>query len=241
MDLREANNTKMLLEERQHWWIVTRFYFIERALKNLSGTKLKLVEFGCGTGQNLWWLRTQSLSKNRILTLTGVDPNLFGETRQDWQTSNDKLVKEINSKDSFDGLLAMDVLEHIDDDLAALNSWVASLTTNGWVFLAVPAFNFLWSGHDEFLGHKRRYTRSQLDQLAQQAGLIKIESFYAFSFVFPLVWIIRRLIRGKQTASDLRPPLKPVNCILKFFGQLEAKLGGFPFFGTSVMGVYRKL
>ena len=72
---------------------------------------------------------------------------------------------------SYDVLLAMDVLEHIENDTDALAAWLPHVKSGGYVLITVPAFQWLWSYHDDRLGHVRRHTRSSLERLATGCGL----------------------------------------------------------------------
>ena len=139
-------------------------------------------------------------------------------------------------------LLAMDVLEHLDDDSGALREWASRLLPGGVVFITVPAFPVLWSYHDEILGHKRRYTKGSLIQIARQAGLEPIKVSYSFSFLFLPVLLIRRVLagrRGGHHGTDLKMPCGWVNSLLLGMGALEAFMGGCPWAGTSVVGFLR--
>ncbi len=238
MDIKELEgfNPK---EEREHWWIKTRFEYIDTALKFTKRKNLKLIEYGCGTAQNLWYLQNKSKFKNSIETLKGIDPNLTSDFKLDWTPRKVTLTNEF-TREKGDMAIAMDVLEHIEDEKGALKQWSESLDKGGLLFITVPAFMSLWSYHDEFLEHKRRYTKKELINVLKEAGFEPVKVSYAFSFIFPLVYLIRKLSKGGKN-QDLKLPPKPINWILSFLGKLENRLGGFNFFGTSVIGVFRKL
>ena len=78
---------------------------------------------------------------------------------------------------SFDGIFLLDVLEHIEDDRTFLGDLVdRSLSDSGWVLMSVPAYQSVFTRHDEFLRHYRRYSPKQARRLLQSAGLsIEIE------------------------------------------------------------------
>lgn len=242
MDIREIGNTT-LASERRHWWIVTRFHYIDHALRRLvadGGEAVSVIEFGCGTGQNLWYLRRASPFRGFIATVVGVEPSFPENLALEWKLAEDRIVKEQPGDSDFDFLLAADVLEHVEEDAAALAAWTESLKPGGLVLLTVPAFTFLWSGHDDYLEHKRRYTRKQLDRLAASQGLCRVKSAYVFSFIFPLVVLIRKVLRRNARQSGLSRPPPFANRVLKGLGRIEAAFGGCPWFGSSVAGLYRK-
>lgn len=67
-------------------------------------------------------------------------------------------------------VLIMDVLEHVDDDTGLLRQYTSSIPHGSQVLITVPAFEFLWSGHDVFLEHRRRYTRLRIEEVVSKAG-----------------------------------------------------------------------
>ena len=78
----------------------------------------------------------------------------------------------LTSQDTpFNMVTFLDVLEHLDHDLAALEAARRLLAQGGLVLITVPAFQFLWSSHDARHHHHRRYTATQLRELLRQAGL----------------------------------------------------------------------
>lgn len=81
----------------------------------------------------------------------------------------------------FDGLFAFDVLEHIEDDRAALAQWASWLRPGGTLVLSVPARMSLWTAGDQWAGHFRRYERDALVRLIEGAGL-KVERFECYGF-----------------------------------------------------------
>lgn len=93
----------------------------------------------------------------------------------------------------------MDVLEHVDDDLALLSDYVGKVPSGSGFLITVPAFSFLWSAHDDFLEHKRRYTLNQLESVVKQAGLTVKQGNYCFSTVFPIAATLR--LAGKLRAG----------------------------------------
>jgi len=102
-----------------------------------------------------------------------------------------------------DVVLLMDVIEHVDDDVALLSDY-ASRAPNGARFLiSVPAFQFLWSGHDDFLEHKRRYTRKGLRDVVRRSGLTPMQSNYYFGLVFPLAAATRLVSRWRGPSENL--------------------------------------
>lgn len=157
-----------------------------------------------------------------------------------WMEKGDSIEPDVEPVAVHDVLLAMDVLEHIQDDVAALSKWLTYLASGGYVLITVPAFRWLWSYHDERLGHVRRYTRSTVSGLAAECGLEQVRTRYAFGYMVPAVTLIRKLVRPPRDSTDLRPHSALINQLLKRAGQIEARLRWNHFIGTSVVGIFRK-
>ncbi|MEL6829784.1 MAG: class I SAM-dependent methyltransferase [Pseudomonadota bacterium] len=142
-----------------------------------------------------------------------------------------------------DLVLMMDVLEHVEDDDALLATYVDQLKPGGKVFVTVPAFQSLWSGHDVFLEHYRRYRRTEVDDLLGRAGLKVRFSCYFYGSLFPIAYLKRsfdrmRLDQGAvEPKSDLSLAPKPLNELLVYFHLAELAVM-FPwnkFAGLSVV------
>lgn len=92
-----------------------------------------------------------------------------------------------------DLVLMMDVLEHVDSDIGLLSEYVDKVSSGAHFLVTVPAFSFLWSGHDVFLGHKRRYTLKEIEKVVENSGLKVERGSYFFGLVFPLAVVLRLL------------------------------------------------
>ena len=90
-----------------------------------------------------------------------------------------------------DLVLMMDVLEHVDDDRWLVRHYADKVPSGAYFLVTVPAFAFLWSGHDVFLEHKRRYRLPEIETVMRDAGLEIARGCYYFGFVFPLAAAVR--------------------------------------------------
>jgi SAM-dependent methyltransferase len=128
-----------------------------------------------------------------------------------------------------DLILMMDVIEHVDDDVAFIRAYTDRMPRHAWVLVTVPAFQFLWSGHDVFLEHRRRYTLASLHRTIDGAGLEAIRSRYFFSALLPAVGAIRLWGRlrlassGFAPRSDLRLHGRWTNGLLTAVHELERR------------------
>ncbi|NWG39427.1 MAG: class I SAM-dependent methyltransferase [Hydrogenophilaceae bacterium] len=111
--------------------------------------------------------------------------------------------RAIGSLDA-DLVLLMDVLEHVDDDAGLLREYASKVPPGTRFLISVPAFQFLWSSHDVFLEHKRRYRLSQIEGVARDAGLNVKHGVYYFGAVFPIAATIR--LAGNWTRKESSPP-----------------------------------
>ena len=127
----------------------------------------------------------------------------------------------------YDLIGAFDVIEHIDDDKAAMNSIAKRLKRGGRLVVTVPAHQWMWSAHDVVNHHKRRYSKRALRQLIESSPL-RLETIgYFNSLLFPLA-VGERLsskLRGKDDA-DLSLPPKPLNSALERAFAAERHLVG---------------
>lgn len=103
-----------------------------------------------------------------------------------------------------DLVLLMDVLEHVVDDVGLLRQYADKVPRGARFLISVPAFEFLWSGHDVFLEHKRRYRLPQIEEVAEQAGLRVRQGTYYFGTVFPIAAMIR--LASKALRKDQQQP-----------------------------------
>lgn len=249
MDLCESSQMSVQ-EELRHWWIRTRLLYLGSYLSKLSGLSslssapLDLLEVGCGTGQNLVHIRQQPELSRIVRRVTGVEPEWpADEPRGSWMRPEDAIHRSLSEVEGeVDVLVAMDVLEHIDDDVTALREWLGLVRSGGWVFLTMPALPSLWSYHDEILQHRRRYTLRSLTALTEAVGLERLQTNYAFGYLVPVAYLVRKLGSRKKdrTTTDLAPASPLVNAVLYGAGYAESLMGGNPVVGTSVFGWYRK-
>jgi hypothetical protein len=113
-------------------------------------------------------------------------------------------------------VLLLDVIEHVDDDVATLRAARGAVGDGGLLIVTVPAYRWLWSGHDEVLGHRRRYTAGELRAAVERAGFRVLRVSYFNTLLFPLLAAVRagKRVRGDR-GHDLRRPPAPLNWLLE--------------------------
>jgi hypothetical protein len=126
-----------------------------------------------------------------------------------------------------DLILLMDVPEHVDDDVGLMRSALVGAAEHAYVLITVPAFQKLFSAHDIFLEHKRRYTLRQVEQVVQAAGLEILSTRYFFAFLLPIAATLRLLKQQSEARSDLKQHSRLVNSMLCWLHRLELPLFRF--------------
>jgi SAM-dependent methyltransferase len=228
-------------EDREHWWFLGRQAVILAEMARwLPPGRLRLAELGCGSGGLLPGLR-------RFGEVMGVeaDPVLRAAALARGLTVAAGVIPDALplGDSSLDAACLFDVLEHLDDDARALARVRALLRPGGFLFATVPAHPWLWTRHDELLGHKRRYTARGLRRVVEGAGL-GLERLAYFNAVLALPIVLRRLLGrvAGRAQHDLRRPPAPLNRLLARCFALEAGLLrlGSPPFGISLLAVARR-
>jgi SAM-dependent methyltransferase len=248
--MRDTEYATMHDQEMVHWWFRGRRVLlrdlIERHLRFRAGTALRLLDLGCGTGGN-------SATYTEFGSVVGVEPDAsalrFAQARLRAEGPATGLgycraagTSLPLARESFDAVIASDVLEHIADDRAAVAEIGRVLRPGGVFVFSVPAHPWLWSTHDDALWHQRRYRRAELKRLIAEGGLDLRWLTYWNAVLFPVVAMHRvfdRRPRDEPPASDATLPLASVNRLL--FGILRAEAAALRVvrlpFGVSLVGV----
>lgn len=233
---------QMAMREETYWWHLGRIKLIESLLDKPQRKKLKILNIGCGTGGTVG-----ALEKYGQVTNVDISEEALSFLRSKGYAGIKVDDEKLPFKDkSFDLIVALDVLEHIDEDRAALDEWRRVLKPKGKLLVTVPAFQSLWSGHDISLHHMRRYTTRNLswDMKKSQFKADKLSYFYFFSF--PLVagfrFINKALRRKMNEHTSYVDVPKYVNSTFVSLAKIEAytlKKFNLPL-GTSVIGIFSK-
>jgi len=195
--------------EDWYWWFVARRSAALRFLDDYlprDGTS-RILDAGCGTGALLDALRAQPGRE-----AVGLD---FAEAALQFcrERGYERLVRgDLEAlpfaEARFDAVTALDVIEHVPDDAAAAREIARALKPGGILVASVPAYPFLWSGHDVALHHQRRYYRAEMVRLLENAGLRVERSTYLLTALFPVAAVQRLLARLFRRAA--RAGLPPV-------------------------------
>lgn len=216
--------------DQRHWWYRARrevlAELIRRRVRPPAGARL--LEIGCGTGHNL-----AMLAQFGTVDALEVDASARAVAEQRLgRKIMEAPLPELSGvpEHAYDLVAALDVVEHIDDDVAAVEGLARRLKPGGRLLVTVPAHPWMWSAHDVVNHHKRRYSKRALKALFEGSPL-RLEAIgYFNSLLFPVA-VAERLaskVRGKEEA-DLALPPAPVNQALeRVFAAERALIGRVP-------------
>lgn len=177
--------------EKSHWWFTARLKILERLFKRSIAKKsegLKILNAGVASGMT-------SIMLQQFGDVTSLEYDkdccdyLINEVGL--EVTNGSLTALPYESNSFDVVCAFDVIEHIEDHALAMSEINRVLKTGGTTFITVPAYNFLWSEHDEINHHMRRYTKKTLLSVLTKFK-VQYVSYFNF-FLFPPVVVARFL------------------------------------------------
>ena len=217
------------LDER-HWWYRARRKVLAELIRRevQPPANAKILEIGCGTGHNLAMLgefghvdglelddEARSISEKRLgrTVMSAPLPELAGVPSH-----------------HYDLIGAFDVIEHVDDDAAALASIATRLKSGGKFVMAVPAHQWMWTAHDVVNHHKRRYSKHALKRLIEASPMKLTKIGYFNSLLFPLAVaeLAASKLRNKENA-DVRLPTALLNVTFeKVFAAERYLVGRLP-------------
>lgn len=239
MDLKEFEQLGDSIS--QHWYYRAKS---NKILNLLSGIDSKIVlDVGAGSG----FFSKCLLENSGVQFAICVDPN-YPNNSDEIYCGKKLLFRKTSNSADHDLVLLMDVLEHVEDDFELLRGYVEQSKSGTTFLISVPAFMFLWSKHDEFLGHYRRYTLRQVELLADAVGLNLLQRSYYFAGVFPIAALLRLLAkissifkRTQVLDSQLKIHSKVVNNLLYALCRVEELVfRKNSWFGLTIFLVGRK-
>ena len=240
---------EMFSVEETHWWFVSKrkiiLYLLEKMLPQMHVKRedCQVADLGCGCGATL-----KSLS--RKYNVFGMDSSDYAvrfcrEKRLEIQKG--ELPHDVPYEENkLDVILMLDVIEHITDDAEAMKKAFLLLKPGGILICTAPAYQWLWSMHDETHHHKRRYNKKDFSRLFRLPDGVMIVCSYYNTFLFPLALIDRltyKLLNGKRRKTGVSSLPKILNTIFEKIFSFERFFllkVRFPF-GLSLIGVLQKV
>jgi SAM-dependent methyltransferase len=255
--------------EGSHWWFVGRRAILESFLRQIARTlrtdpagrseppasagdrtvgadqikdssKLRILDVGCGTGANLEMLAQFGEAEG-----VDVSDDALEFCRRKGLKAQKGLAETLPFADeTFDLTTALDVVEHLDDDIAGLREMHRVTKSGGYSLIFVPAFMWLWGVQDDISHHRIRYTRKQIVERLERAGFTVKRATYAnFTFFIP-IFAGRMLMKltGIKPESENNVNISALNGIFgSLFSAERLWLDRFNFpFGVSIVIVAEK-
>lgn len=237
--------------EDKHWWFVGRRAILESFLRGIvediraplgsvdadkaDRSPLQILDIGCGTGANL-----EMLSEFGSAEGVDVSDDALEFCRKKGLTVQKGLAETLPHPDeTFDITTALDVIEHLDDDIGGLTEMHRVTKTGGHALIFVPAFMWLWGVQDDISNHRIRYTKKQIAERLEQVGFKVDRATYAnFTFFAPIL-AGRTLMRltGIKPESENNINISALNGVFgKVFSAERFLLSKFNFpFGVSIV------
>jgi 2-polyprenyl-3-methyl-5-hydroxy-6-metoxy-1,4-benzoquinol methylase len=236
--------------ENNHWWFKWRFDMITEIVESLPRPEgFKMLDAGCGTGQMTKLLERYGEAVGLEIAPEAIN---FARKRGVKNIVQGSITDPPFPAGSFDLVLSLDVIEHVDNDVQILNSLFDIVKPGGHLIVTVPAFQSLWSQHDEINYHKRRYRVPQLRTMIADAGFEVSRITYCNTALFAPVFVTRKAktaFRNLLNANDPEHPEsdlthypRPVNDLLYHIVAAETKLMkhvNMPF-GVSILAVAQR-
>jgi SAM-dependent methyltransferase len=239
----------MLASDERHWWYRGRRRILRAELDRLPlGPGTRLLDAGCGSGRTLDELAHYGQVSGVDLSPVAVD-HARGRGHADVRVAP---VEQMPFADgTFDVVTCLDVIEHTPDDRASLAELARVTRAGGLMLVTVPAYQALWSPHDEANLHYRRYSRRQLRTAATDSGWDIVSDTHFNALLLPPAAVVRmaqRLIRkprhpelGRHSDLDITPAR--LNRLLELPMALESRLlagGNRLAFGLSLLAILRR-
>lgn len=232
--------------EGSHWWFVGRRAILESFLETIvpgprsQDPRPTILDVGCGTGANLEMLAQYGEAEG-----VDVSDDALEFCALKGLKAKKGLAEELPFADeSFDVTTALDVVEHLDDDIAGLKEMFRVTKSGGWSLIFVPAYMFLWGVQDDVSNHRIRYTRQQIVERLETAGYTVERATYANWTFFAPILAGRTLMKltGIKPESENNVNITALNGVFgKLLGAERFWLRNFNFpFGVSIVVVARR-
>jgi len=232
--------------EHKHWWFVGRRAILESFMIGIvakigtQGSSIRILDVGCGTGANL-----EMLSQFGKTEGVDVSDDALEFCRGKGLNVQKGLAEGLPYEDSsFDVTTALDVVEHLDDDLAGLTEMFRVTKSGGYSLIFVPAFMWLWGVQDDISHHRIRYTKSQIIERLEKAGYSIERATYANWTFFAPILAGRTLMKltGIKPESENNVNVSALNGVFgRLFSSEKFWLKNFDFpFGVSIVVVAKK-
>lgn len=196
--------------ENTYWWFLARNEIVLNAIKNIAkiGSGEEILDIGCGTGGFAGFL-----SKEYKVICLDTSPLAIDYCKK--RGLNNLFLCPLadfpKSKWNVKSAIMLDVIEHIKDDAEVVRQVFDLLPSGGKLIATVPAYQALWSKHDEVHMHYRRYNKNQIAELFVKCGFSVEYVSYSNSFLFPLALLKRYFDKLSQSDKSEYVPVDRVS------------------------------
>lgn len=227
------------IADAEHFWMQWRFEALQKSKKLFFSKNMKILEIGCGNG-----IAVDQFEKNFDCIVDGCDLNEHALNKANASKGRKLLynIFELNDTltNKYDCVLLLDVLEHITDHVNFLKIASSYCKPGGKIIVNVPAYQWLYSDYDKAVGHVRRYSSTEMNELILAAGLEPVRSYYWGALLIPVAIVRKIFIAGRGAdiiKTGFKPPGKLADIFLRTLKTIE---NYFPFnfpFGTSLISI----
>ena len=228
--------------EQEHWWFIGRRKILSDLLNRHLSKKGRILDVGCNSGVLVGVLQKEGY--DAWGTDISAESIRFGTLREVRNLQIVEAEKQPFVDGTFDCVLALDVIEHIDSDREALREFKRLLKPGGLLVVQVPAYMLLWGLQDEVAHHKRRYTKKSLLEAAKPQGFTILRITYFNFLLFVPIALSRMLqkISPPKRNSDFDLNNRFANSLFKvvfLFESVLLRIVDFPF-GVSLLLIAKK-
>jgi SAM-dependent methyltransferase len=192
----------LVAAESWHFWFRSRRRLAQWAIERSFTEMRSILEVGCGTGFLLGDLQSHAPT----LTLAGCDILFealeYARSRLTGVSLFQADAGRLPVRRRFDVVMALDVIEHLDDDREALREMYRVVEPGGGLLLTVPQHQWLWSATDEFSRHRRRYDRADLLAKTRAAGFEILRCTSFFTTTLPMI-ALHRVLHGRRESAPV--------------------------------------
>jgi ubiquinone/menaquinone biosynthesis C-methylase UbiE len=234
----------MAANSDRHWWYRARWNLVAELLDGLVPPAATAIDVGCGTGEVLALLADAGAQR-----IVGSDLSTDALGYAAGRAGGGALLVSRAERLPFppacaDVVVSLEVIEHLDSDIAALREFRRVLRPGGTLLVTVPAYESLWGDHDDWAGHRRRYGAGQLTRTIGRCGFEVTRTSYYFSFLVAPAFVVRRTpLRRLVTSTDEEASSSPLgdrvlSGAARFERAVLRRVGRLPF-GLSILAVAR--
>ena len=227
--------------ENEHWWYWVRRKLVHKLIRlyRPSLNQLTILDIGCGTGK-----LSKELGQYGKVVSIDKSEQAIKFCRQNRLDAEQSSVENYKANKQFDIIVALDILEHCQDDKKTIEKINELLKDNGIAIIFVPALKMFWGRQDVVSHHFRRYSYNNFYHMFQNSGFTVLAQSYFNFFLAGPIFIARKIanLLNIKFDSELKYNNPFINSVCKFIFNIEIYLIPkikLPF-GVSLLGVYKK-